>query len=310
MQEPLASYGHVGLVHHMAYPQVISGEGPILETLEAIALDPFFAAVEVTRMKDSGVRKQAAAMLSVAGMEVVFVAVPPLLQEKLSLCDLSAAKRKKAVDFARGMIDQAYELGASIMVVASGPDPGEAQRAAATGAFTESLKELCRDAQEKAGASMLSISVENFDQKVDKRFLLGPTKAAADLVSGVYAEYSNVGLTIDLSHQPLLGESIAEMVLNAVEHLIHVHIGNCVVGDKAHAGYGDKHPRFGCPGGAVGQEELKRFLESLVYAGYFKKSVPTTMPVVSFEVRPMADERPEWVIANAKRALTQAWARL
>ena len=177
-------------------------------------------------------------------------------------------------------------------------------------AFTESLKELCAEAQEKASASMLSISVENFDRAVDKKFLLGPTKLAAEVVGAVYEQYSNVGLTIDLSHQPLLRESVPEMVFNAVEHLIHVHIGNCVVSDPAHPAYGDKHPRIGCPGGDVGVEELKRFLESLVYAGYFRKNVPTTMPVVSFEVQPMAGEKSEWVIANAKRTLKQAWANV
>jgi len=310
MQEPLESYCHVGLVHQMAFPECLAGEGPIVETLERIVTDAFFSAVEVTRMKDPAVRKEAAQMLAVSGMDVIFAAVPPLLQEKLSLCDLDAAGRQKAVDLCKGMIDQAYELGASILVVASGPDPGEGDRAAATAAFGDSLRQLCSDAQEKAGASMLSISVETFDRTVDKRMLLGPTVEAAAVVDGVYGEYSNVGLTIDLSHQPLLRESVAEMVLNASEHLIHVHVGNCVMSDTSHPAYGDRHPRFGCPGGEVGVEELKRFLESLIYGGYFKKSVPTTMPVVSFEVRPMAGERPEWVIANAKRTLRQAWARL
>jgi len=310
MQEPLESNCHVGLVHPMAFPECVSGEGPIMETLERIATDTFFSAVEVTRMKDAAVRKQASHLLAVSGLDVIFAAAPALRQEKLSLCDTSQAGRKKAVDFGKVLIDQAYELGASIMVVASGPDPGEAERAAAAAAFTDSLKQLCADAQEKAGATMLSISVENFDRTMDKRMLIGPTREAAEIVAAVYAECSNVGLTIDLSHQALLRESVQDMVLTAVDYLIHVHIGNCVVSDPAHPAYGDRHPRFGCPGGEVGVEELKRFLESLIYGGYFKKSVPTTMPVVSFEVRPMAGERSEWVIANAKRALRQAWARL
>jgi sugar phosphate isomerase/epimerase len=310
MQEPLESYCHVGVIHHMAFPECLAGEGPVLETLERIVCDDFFSAVEVTRMKDAAVRKQAAGMLAASGMDVIFAAVPPLLQEKLSLCDLDGAARQKAVDLCKGLIGQAYELGASIFVVASGPDPGEADRPAAMTAFGDSLRQLCDEAQEKAGASMLSISVETFDRTVDKKMLLGPTAEAAALVGEVYGEYSNVGLTLDLSHQPLLREGVAEMVLNASENLIHVHIGNCVVSDPAHPAYGDKHPRFGCPGGEVGVEELKRFLESLVYGGYFKKSVPTTMPVVSFEVMPMAGERSEWVLANAKRTLKQAWARL
>ena len=33
-------------------------------------------------------------------------------------------------------------------------------------------------------------------------------------------------------------------------------------------------------------------------------------PIVSFEVKPLADESSELVIANAKRALREAWARV
>jgi len=38
----------VGLIHFMAYPQVIRGDGPILETLQKIAEDDFFTAVEIS----------------------------------------------------------------------------------------------------------------------------------------------------------------------------------------------------------------------------------------------------------------------
>lgn len=310
MQDPIAAHCLVGIIHPMAFPPVMKGQGPILETLSKIATDSFFSAVEVGWIKDGKVRAEAAEMLAVAGMEVVFAAQPALLQQGLSLCDTDGSGRQKAIDGCKALMDQAYELGASIFVVMSGADPGESARGEATEALIDSLKQLCADAQEKAEARMLAISLENFDRDVDKRLLVGPTKEAAKIAETIRGEYSNFGLTIDLSHQALLRESVEEMVLAAVDHLIHVHIGNCVVGDKGHAAYGDLHPRFGIPGGEVGVEELKRFLEALVYGGYFKRNTPTTMPVMSFEVRPLKGERPELVIANAKRALTQAWARL
>jgi sugar phosphate isomerase/epimerase len=310
MQEPIESYCHVGIVHPMAFPEVLAGEGPILETLTRIAVDPFFSAVEVTWMKDPKVRKQAAAVLATAGLDVVFLAQGPLMQQGLSLCDLSGAAREQAINQCKQLIDQAYELGASILAVSSGPDAPQGARKAATEALVDSLKQLCADAQEKAGQTMLSISLENFDRALDKRSLIGPTREAAQVAEAVYSQYSNFGLTIDLSHQPLLRESPHEMVLSAVDHLIHVHVGNCVVAEPSHPAYGDTHPRFGLPGGACGVQELKRFLEALIYAGYFKRNTPTTMPVVSFEVRPMPGESSELVIANAKRALIQAWARM
>jgi len=310
MQDPIEAYCHVGIIHPMAFPETMSGEGPILETLEQIACDSFFSAVEVSWMKDVRVRAEAAQMLATAGLDVIYAGQPPLLQRKLSLCSLEVAARRQAVDFCREMIDQAYELGASILAVYSGPDPGGADRPRATEALIDSLKQLSADAQQKATDRMISISLENFDRTVDKEALIGPTKEAAQVAEAIYPEYSNSGLTIDLSHQPLLRESAHEMVLAAVDHLIHVHIGNCVVSDRGHAAYGDKHPRFGVPGGVNRVEEVKRFLEALIYAGYFRRNTPTAMPVVSFEVRPMEGESSPLVIANAKRTLLQAWARM
>jgi len=310
MQEPLEAYCHVGIVHPMAFPQVLGGEGPILDTLSQIAVDPFFSAVEVTRMKDPKVRAQAAAMLATAGMEVIFAAQPPLTQQSLSLCHLNQGERQKAVDACKHLIDEAYELGAAILVVLSGPDPDESERSQAVEALIDSLKQLCEDAQQKSEERMLAISLENFDRDVDKRCLIGPTKEAAKIAETIRNEYSNFGLTIDLSHLPLLRERVDETVLAAVDHLIHVHVGNCIVGDIDDPARGDHHPRFGVPGGSVGVEELKRFLEALIYAGYFRRNTPTTMPVVSFEVRPAEKEKSELVIAQAKRTLTHAWARL
>ena len=44
MQDSIYKFMKVGLIHFMAYPQVMKGEGPILETLQKIAEDDFFTA--------------------------------------------------------------------------------------------------------------------------------------------------------------------------------------------------------------------------------------------------------------------------
>jgi sugar phosphate isomerase/epimerase len=310
MQEPIEAYCHVGIVHPMAFPEVMGGDGPVLETLSQIAVDPFFSAVEVGPITDAGVRAEAAKLLATAGMEVIFAGQPPMLQQEVSLCALDDGTRQKAVHAGKQLIDEAYELGAAILAVESGPDPGESDRAKATEALADSLRQLCAHAQEQAGERMLAISLENFDRTVDKRLLIGPTREAAAIAEAIRNEYSNFGLTIDLSHLPQLREKVDETVLAAVDHLIHVHIGNCVVADPDSPLYGDQHPRFGAPGGSIGTEELKRFLEALIYVGYFKHNTPTTRPVISFEVRPAEGERSDLVIANAKRTLRDAWARL
>ena len=311
MLDPIESLCHVGIIHPMAYPEAGKGEGPaVLETLEAILRDDYFSAVEVTRIKDPAARKQARQMLDTAHVDVIFAGQPPLLGHKLSLNDLDEAARKKAIDECKASVDMSYELGARIMAVLSGPDPGKSDRARGMKLLVDSLKQICAYAQERGEDYILAISLENFDRTIDKRCLIGPTAEAAKVADAVKKEYSNFGLTIDLSHMPLLEETPHDMVIASIDHLIHVHIGNCLTTEKGHPAYGDMHPRFGIPGGENDIPEVARFIEALIYGGYFKKNVPTDRPVVSFEVKPVPGEKPELVIANAKRVLTEAWARL
>jgi len=294
----------------MLFPDTASGEGPILETVERILSDDYFAAIELTWIKDAAVRGKAAQMLATAHVDVVFAGQPPLLSQKLSLNSLEDAERKKAVEQCKQSVDQAYQLGARMLAVLAGPDPGEAQRKRATELLIDSLKQICAYAQEQGKDYPLAVSLETFDREYDKRSLIGPTKEASAVVAAVKEEYSNIGLLIDLSHQPLIGEPVHGMVIDSIDHLIHVHIGNCVMKDKSHPSYGDQHPPFGILGGEIGVEQVQKFLEALIYAGYFKKNTPTTMPVVSFEVKPRPGESPGVVLANAKRTLNEAWAKV
>ena len=48
MTEPIQNYARIGIVHFMAYKACIGGEGPIVETLEKIAVDPYFQVVDIS----------------------------------------------------------------------------------------------------------------------------------------------------------------------------------------------------------------------------------------------------------------------
>ncbi|HEX2324792.1 MAG TPA: sugar phosphate isomerase/epimerase, partial [Chloroflexota bacterium] len=115
---------------------------------------------------------------------------------------------------------------------------------------------------------------------------------------------------IDLSHIPLLGETVRDSLIQARDVLIHTHIGNCQMRDPSLPSYGDKHPRFGAPLGENDTEALAEFLTVLFEIGYFQKQVPTRRPVVTFEVRPLPGERQDLLIANCRRVLEDAWARV
>ena len=302
MTEPIHQYARIGIVHFMAYKVCLQGEGPILETLEKIALDPYFNVVEVTQMKDAQVRKDVAALLKSAHMDVAFGAQPICLVNKLDVNSLDEAERTKAVDMVKGGVDQAEELGAPGVALLSGPDPGAENREAATAALVKSLSELCIHAGNKG----MSVVLETFDRvPYGKNCLVGPNALAVEVSSRVRREHPNFGLMLDLSHFPLQGETSAYALGLARDHIVHAHIGNCVMSNPDHPAYGDNHPGFGCEDGENDVPEAVEFLRELLNIGYLD---PDKRPILSFEVSPMEGESPEIIIANAKRVLDEAWA--
>lgn len=307
MQESIYRYADVGLIHFMAYPQVMKGEGPVLETLAKICEDDYFTFVEVTWMKDPEVRKAAGKMICDAGMKCAFGGQPTLLTQKLNINDPDEAGRKKAIDQIKEDIDQAVELGASGVAFLSGKDPGPEDRARGLDLLAESTLDICDYAKSKGN---MPIALETFDQvEYGKNTILGPTQDAVVFANKIKSHYPNFGLLLDLSHMPLLGEGVEEMLKPAKDVLVHVHIGNCVMKDCNHPAYGDEHPRFGICGGENGVDELAAFIEGLCKIDYLDGKTPKPL---SFEVKPIAafGESSEIVIANAKRALNKAWAMI
>lgn len=303
MNEPLNRYMNVGLIHFMAYPDTMKGEGPIEETIRKIALDDYFSAIEVTWIKDPAVRKNVKKMLDTAHMTVAYGGQPRLLTTGLNINDLDASKRQKAVDLLKEGIDEAAELGAVGFAFLSGPYK-EDSKEASFDALVDSTRALCDYAKTKGS---LKVVHEVFDYDIDKKSLIGPATLAQRYAKEVRKTHDNFGLMVDLSHLPLLHESAEAAILPIKDYLVHAHMGNCVVRDPSLPGYGDNHPRFGFPGSENDVPELIAYLKVLLSTGFLNTKHP---PIVSFEVKPYNDEDPDLVIANAKRVLNEAWARL
>lgn len=303
MVESIYKYMKVGLIHFMAYPSTIKGEGPILETIRSIAEDSYFNAIEITWIKDPAVREQVKCMLDTAHMTVAYGGQPRLLTTGLNVNDLNEERRQEALISLKEGIDEAYELGAKGFAFLSG-NYEEEKKEEAFQALVNSTKELCAYAKMKGD---MKVVLEVFDYDIDKRSLIGPADLARRYAQEVRKEYNNFGLMVDLSHLPLIGETAKEAILPIKEYLVHAHLGNCVVKDKQLAAYGDAHPRFGFPGGENDVDELVEFLRVLMEIGFLNEKNP---PIVSFEVKPYGDEESKLVISNAKRTLNEAWAKL
>jgi len=298
----------LGIVHFMAYP-VIKDDDPdlILESLRKIALDDFFQLAEVRPSQHAEVTEGMKAIAQNANLGLGIGAQPLLLLGKLDINNPDDAGRKAAVDQVKLAIDTAYDFGAPICAFLSGPDD-EANRDQLMDLLVESCVELCEYSQSKAdGGEPVWVSLEQFDDSIDKKCLIGPSERAAELAERVKEQVDNFGLTQDLSHMPLLGESAQEMLTPTVDHLIHVHVGNALMADPEVDGYGDKHPGFGYPGSENDTEDLARFLETLIYTGYFEKDLPSDKPIVTFEVAPMTGEDSDLLVAATKRHFVAAW---
>jgi sugar phosphate isomerase/epimerase len=293
----------VGLVHFMAFPTTIKGEGPIYETIKKVALDEYFTAIEITTIKDKDERQRVKQMLETSHMSYTYGAQPRLLTTGLNINDLNEEGRQKALANLKEGIDEAYEIGASAFAFLSGKYE-EATKEESYQALIKSTDEICSYVKSKGN---MRVALEVFDYDVDKKSLVGPADLALRYAKEIRQKHDHFGLMVDLSHIPLIHETIEESLLPVKDYIIHAHIGNCVVKSADMPGYGDVHPRFGFPGGENDVEQVVDYLRVLLDIGFLNDRKP---PIVSFEIKPFGDEDPDVVIANAKRTLNEAWARV
>lgn len=298
MNDNLHSYMKVGIVQLMAYP-----ETDTVESIRKIAEDEFFGAIEIATVPED-IRDEVMQILGASHLVIGYVGQALLVNNKLDLNSLVPQQREAAISMIKGGVDEAYMLGARQLAVLSGPAPAKSKYDQAKELLIDSLSQICSYAQSKGD---LGIAMEIFDREYDRKCLIGPTPEAVEVAREVKRNYPNFGLMIDLSHLPLLKEKPDYAVKTAKNYLAHVHIGSCILKDKSHPAYGDKHPPFGLAAGENDVEEVRLFLKALMEIGYIGAGKQN---VVAFEVKPLSGQNPDVVVANAKRTLMEAWARL
>ncbi|HMC64804.1 MAG TPA: TIM barrel protein [Gemmataceae bacterium] len=301
MKDPWQHYLHLGVVHFMAFPECLAGDGPQFETLAEICHDPFFEAVDIGPINDTGQRRECAALLRDCQMTTITFGCQPLqLRLGLDLNSADRGERKRAVETILGCVDQAKELGATRFALMSGQNVGVQQRSAATDCLASELVGICRAVRDRAG---LPVALEIFDYDMDKKALVGPCETAAAVAQAVRQGFPDFGLLHDLSHIYLCHEEPARHFPLIREFLVAVHMGNSV-SERAHPLFGDTHPLFGVQGGDSSVAQLRDFIKVLFDIGYLR---PGRRPVCGFEIKPPAGVTPRTAIANMKRTWERAW---
>ena len=295
----------LSIVHFMAFPETIRGEGPIVETVTKIAEDDFFSGIELAWIKDADKRKQVKSILASAHLAGTFGAQPALISQKLDLNSADAAMRERAVAQIKECIDMAADLEFPRLSLLGGFDPGADKRADAFKLLADSMRQICAYGRQHG----VGIGLEIFDRDVDVKALLGPLQDCVDFSNALKKDFADFGLLYDQSHQPLLREQSLPALKMLQSHLAHIHVGNCVAVEGRPA-FGDKHPRFGFPGSEIDVDELAEFLCALFAIGYLKKDPDGTKPWVGIEVKPQPGESSELLLAGTRRAWIEAWARV
>lgn len=300
MEKSMRRYMRVGTILHVSYKQLGSGEGPILECLKKIVTDPYFEVVEVAHMKDAEVRKAAADMIARGHMTSSYGGQGRMLGAGLNINDLNEEGRQKALASLKKGIDEAYEMGVEDFAFLAGRYEEETKEESFQ-ALLKSTRELCEYAKSKGDMPVLC---EVFDYDIAKKSLIGPVDMVKRYAETICAEYDNFGLMVDLSHIPMLHETIEESLLPVQQYIRHAHMGNTVIKSPECPAYGDEHPRFGFPNSENDVEELAAYLRLLLKIGFLNEK---KRPIVSFEIKPFGEEDPEVCLANAKRTLDLAW---
>lgn len=296
MKDSIHTYFQIGTIQWMSHPTY-----PILDSIKAIACDPFFDAIEIGKFADDETRQAARDMLRQAHMRVCYGAQPRLLGPKLNPNDLCEEGRAKAEATLIEAVDEAEFLGAAGIAFLAGKWD-EAHREEAYAQLLTTTRNVCAYAAEKG----MMVELEVFDFDMDKAALIGPAPLAARFAADMRNHCNNFGLMVDLSHFPTTYETSRFVVQVLRPYITHFHIGNAVV-EKGAEAYGDMHPRFGFPRSANDTAELLDFFRVLKEEGFFRKDAPY---VLSFEVKPWGNEDADLVLAGTKRVIQRAWALL
>ena len=303
MRDPIQRYFQVGLVSAMMYAPMMK-EGPSAwgKLVRAIAADDYFDVVEVNPLPSDEVRAEVKALVEQSHMKLVQNAHGRLLGSGLNPNDVDEEGRKAAEAALIAGVDEAAAMGSATMGMLAGRWTMET-REECFRQLVKTVVNVCKYAQTKG----ILVELEVFDHDIAKSALLGPAPLAARFAAEVRSQVPNFGLMVDLSHFPMTYETSAQVISTLRPYITHFHFGNTVCQDPTAVAYGDEHPRFGFPNSSNDTAEVLDFLRVLKDNGFFNAQDPY---ILTFEVKPWADEDIDVIIANSKRVLNRTWAML
>jgi len=302
MNDAITRHARLGLVHHMLYPDCAEKPADHVRTLIALAQRTDIETFDCCLPYDPAARAELIPALRACGKADITFATHFFPTRKISFGTTSRAEQAQSRMIVRDMVEQAAAIGATGFIFPSGgPTPAQAS-AANHAAFSVFCRWLCDELKPHGMMAQL----EPFDMTVDKKFLYGPTTDCVALIESLRPAVSNLGIELDMAHLPLMGESFAHAIRAAAPHLKRVHLGNCVLRDKANPRYGDTHPPMGYPGGEIDVPELTEILRLLLEIGFLNREKRGNLVI---EMTPWPGKSVAETIADGFARLAAAWKK-
>ncbi len=301
MKECITKFARLGFSHFMLYPKCLEDSDDHVRTLEALVERDDIETFDCFIPYGQGRQERLTRAIRQSGKEDIGFFIHQFPYTKLLLSSSNPVEQHQSRLIIKEMITQAVAIGASSLTFASGP-PSPAN---ATDAHYAAFADFCRWLCGQLKPHRITALIEPCDTTVHKKFLYGPTQACVKLVESLQPNVNNFGILLDLSHIPLIGETFEQAIKTVAPYLKRVHLGNCVLKDKNHRLYGDRHPPIGFDGGEIDIPELTTILRCLLEAGFISKENRRSM---LFEITPWPGRSVEETIADSFGRLNKAWA--
>jgi sugar phosphate isomerase/epimerase len=302
MNRDIREYAKLGLVHHMLYPDSGESEYDHTQTLLEFVKRTDIETLDCCLPYNQDYRQQLIPAIRECDKTVCFaIHFYPL--RKLPLAAGTPAERAQVWMIIDEMIEQAAAIGAEGFIFGAGTPSFYDATPEDFMAFDDFCDELCA----KLKPHNITAMLEPFDTNIDKKFLYGPIDECVRLAERINKKHDNLGFELDMAHLPLMNEDFATAIERSAQYLKRVHLGNCVLKDKANPRWGDTHPPIGFDGGEIDVPEIKTILRSLLDCGFLNKENRGDLLV---EMTPFPGKSVDFTIEDNFKRLEKAWSEL
>lgn len=298
--ESLTKYTKIGITHNAFFPYK---DDPARheESLARLLDREDIEALDLTIPYGEPYRTRSIERVITSGKSTVYNGYL-LPTAKIPLATSSPTERAQILILAKEQADIAMEIGSTFFMQSAGADPGPELRDQAyeyLGLYIEELSSYIRSKKRT-----MPFLIELMDREVDRRSICGPTEEVVQFMDRLSNTVPDAGLVVDVSHIPLMLETIQHTFKASQRYMRHVHLGNCVLKDKTSTWWGDKHPPIGLPGSEIDTPQVVEVLQLLWDMGYLNSE---NRPIISLEIREFPGMSVEETLQDNFGRLYQAW---